>query len=86
MVEWIPHPCYLGYLEKITRSITIGFNYGQKHVVELESADEQNIDYLASKSLEVDYKIVDLSSLMSMFSGSLTLKRRFQRAIMKKNR
>ena len=50
---------------------TIGFDYGQKHVVELSRANK-NIDYLASKSLEVDYKIVDLSSIMSTFTGSLT--------------
>ena len=35
-------------------------------------APNVNIDYLASKSLEVDYKIVDLSSIMSTFTGSLT--------------
>ena len=30
---------------------TIGFDYGQKHVVELSRANK-NIDYLASKSLD----------------------------------
>ena len=52
---------------------TIGFNYGQKHIVELERA-EQNIAYLEKKGYKVIHKVVDLSSLMSMFSGSLTSK------------
>ena len=52
---------------------TIGFNYGQKHIVELERA-EQNIAYLEKNGYKVIHKVVDLSSLMSMFSGSLTSK------------
>ena len=52
---------------------TIGFNYGQKHIVELERA-EQNIAYLEKNGYKVTHKVVDLSSLMSMFSGSLTSK------------
>lgn len=52
---------------------TVGFNYGQKHIVELERA-EQNIAYLSQNGYNVSHKVVDLSSLMSMFSGSLTSK------------
>ena len=52
---------------------TIGFNYGQKHIVELERA-EQNIAYLEKNGYKVIHKVVDLSTLMSMFSGSLTSK------------
>lgn len=52
---------------------TIGFNYGQKHIVELERA-EQNIAYLENNGYKVIHKVVDLSTLMSMFSGSLTSK------------
>ena len=50
---------------------SIGFNYGQKHIVELKRA-EKNIQYLASKGYEVTHKVVDLSSLMSTFTGTLT--------------
>ena len=31
-----------------------------------------NIDYLSSNGFQVNHKVVDLSSLMSMFTGSLT--------------
>ncbi len=50
---------------------TIGFDYGQKHVIELSRA-ERNIEYLTTMGYNITNKIVDLSSLMSMFSGSLT--------------
>ena len=50
---------------------TIGFDYGQKHVIELARA-QQNIDYLAKCGYQVDFRIVDLSSIMSTFAGSLT--------------
>ena len=50
---------------------TIGFDYGQKHIVELERA-QKNIQYLATNGYNVTHKVVDLSSLMSMFTGSLT--------------
>ena len=50
---------------------TIGFDYGQKHIIELSRA-QANIEYLTGKGHNITHKIVDLSSLMSMFSGSLT--------------
>ena len=50
---------------------TIGFNYGQKHVVELSRAQD-NIDYLSENGYKITHNVVDLSSLMSMFTGSLT--------------
>ena len=50
---------------------TIGFNYGQKHIIELTRA-ESNIDYLTEKGYNVTNSVVDLSSIMSTFSGSLT--------------
>ena len=31
-----------------------------------------NIDYLSSNGFPVNHKVVDLSSIMSMFTGSLT--------------
>ena len=50
---------------------TIGFNYGQKHIVELSRAQD-NIDYLSENGYKISHNVVDLSSLMSMFTGSLT--------------
>ena len=52
---------------------TIGFNYGQKHIVELSRAQD-NIDYLSENGYKISHNVVDLSSLMSMFTGSLTSK------------
>ena len=50
---------------------TIGFNYGQKHLIELSRA-QMNIEYLAKQGYDVTHSVVDLSSIMSTFSGSLT--------------
>ncbi len=50
---------------------TIGFNYGQKHILELSRAQD-NIDYLSENGYKISHNVVDLSSLMSMFTGSLT--------------
>ena len=61
----------LRLLREGNKVYTIGFNYGQKHIVELERA-QMNIDYLSSNGFQVNHKVVDLSSLMSMFTGSLT--------------
>ena len=61
----------LRLLREGNKVYTIGFNYGQKHIVELERA-QMNIDYLSSNGFPVNHKVVDLSSIMSMFTGSLT--------------
>jgi len=49
----------------------ISYNYGQRHIVELERA-QKNIGYLASNGYNVDHIIVDLSSAMSSFASTLT--------------
>ena len=49
----------------------ISFNYGQKHIIEIEKAS-QNINYLKQKGYDITHKIVDLSSAMSIFHSSLT--------------
>ena len=49
----------------------ISYNYGQKHVVELERACE-NITYLRSEGHLVEHKIVDLNSTMGLFHSALT--------------
>ena len=49
----------------------LSFNYGQKHVIEIEKAIE-NIAYLSRKGYQVKHKIIDLTSAMSIFHSSLT--------------
>ena len=49
----------------------ISYDYGQKHVIELDRA-AANIDYLSSKGYAIDHFVVDLSSAMSLFDSSLT--------------
>ena len=49
----------------------ISFNYGQKHVVEIEKAIE-NIAYLSGKGYQINHQIIDLTSAMTIFHSSLT--------------
>ena len=49
----------------------ISYEYGQKHRIELERA-KANIEYLEGEGHQVEYKIVDLSSAMSLFHSALT--------------
>ena len=49
----------------------LSFNYGQKHVVEIEKAIE-NIGYLGEKGYQIKHQIIDLTSAMSIFHSSLT--------------
>ena len=51
----------------------VSFNYGQKHLVEIEKASE-NISYLNKKGFDINHQIIDLSSAMSIFSSALTSK------------
>lgn len=49
----------------------ISFDYGQKHVIEIERAKE-NIRYLAENGIKVEHKIADLRSVMGLFHSALT--------------
>jgi len=49
----------------------ISYDYGQKHVIELDRASA-NVDYLRSKGYRVEHIVADLSSAMSLFDSSLT--------------
>lgn len=48
----------------------ISFNYGQKHVVELERAAAL-VEYLASKGIHIHHHTVDLRSAMALFKSDL---------------
>jgi len=48
----------------------ISFEYGQKHIVELQRA-QANIAYLNANGYSVEHKIADLSSAMSLFHSAL---------------
>ena len=48
----------------------ISFNYGQKHVIEIDRASA-NISYLKGKGYDVNHRIVDLTSAMSIFNSAL---------------
>ena len=50
---------------------TLSYDYGQKHVIELERA-KANIEYLATNGFDVEHRIVDLKSAMSIFHSALT--------------
>ena len=49
----------------------ISYDYGQKHVIELDRASA-NVEYLRSKGYDVEHILADLSSAMSLFDSSLT--------------
>ena len=49
----------------------ISYDYGQKHRIELERA-KANIEYLEGEGHQVEHKIADLSSAMSLFHSALT--------------
>ena len=54
------------------RDVTcISYDYGQKHVIELDRASA-NVDYLRSKGYDVKHIMADLSSAMSLFESALT--------------
>ena len=50
---------------------TLSFNYGQKHILELEKASN-NIKYLNNKGFDVFHKILDISDTASLLQSSLT--------------
>ena len=49
----------------------LSFNYGQKHIIELDKA-KANIKYLLSKKIKVYHKIINLSDCVQLLSSSLT--------------
>ena len=61
----------LRMLARGSKVTCISYDYGQKHVIELDRASA-NIDYLSSKGYAIEHYVVDLSSAMSLFDSSLT--------------
>lgn len=51
----------------------ISYDYGQKHKIELDRA-QQNIEYLSKNGFEIGHKIADLTSAMELFHSALTSK------------
>lgn len=51
----------------------IGFDYGQKHKIELKKA-QKNVKFLQSLSLPIDFQVIDLKSAFAGFESSLTNK------------
>lgn len=49
----------------------ISFNYGQKHILELERL-QANIDYLRDNDIHIHHDIIDLSILGKLYSSALT--------------
>ena len=45
-------------LSKGYKVSTLSYDYGQKHVIEIERA-KSNVEYLAAKGFEVEHRIVD---------------------------
>ena len=48
----------------------ISYNYGQKHIIELDRA-KANIEYLSENNFHVNHQLIDLSGAMSLFASSL---------------
>ena len=51
----------------------LSFNYGQKHIIEIDRA-RQNIQYLKSKKIKVFHKVVNISDCVDLLASSLTTK------------
>ena len=48
----------------------ISYDYGQKHIIEIDRA-KSNISYLAENGIDVEHRVADLSSAMSLFNSAL---------------
>ena len=57
-------------LEKDYEVTALGFDYGQKHKVELERA-QQLVNHLQSKDLPVKFQIIKLDGLVNLLNSNL---------------
>ena len=57
----------------VKRVILLNFDYGQKQRIEMEKLSK-NIEYLQKKGFMLDFRTVDLSSIMKLFYSSLLVK------------
>jgi len=58
-------------IEKKYDIFAVSFNYGQKHILELDKAKE-NIKYFKSIGLVIEHKILDISDSFDILQSSLT--------------
>ena len=61
----------LNGLERGFKVYALSFNYGQRHIVELDRV-KKNIEYLNSKGFKVKHTIIDISILGKLFNSALT--------------
>ena len=50
---------------------TISYNYGQKHLIEVQRA-QANLRYLSQNGYHINHQVIDLTSAMSSFHSALT--------------
>ena len=50
---------------------TISYNYGQKHLIEVQRA-QANLRYLSQNGYHINHRVIDLTSAMSSFHSALT--------------
>jgi len=50
---------------------TISYNYGQKHLIEIQRA-QANLRYLSQNGHHINHRVIDLTSAMSSFHSALT--------------
>jgi len=61
----------LNLLSNNYKTYALSFNYGQKHIIEIEKA-QNNINYLKKKKYLVSHKIINISDCMDILDSSLT--------------
>ena len=58
-------------INKNYKVYALSFNYGQKHKLEIDKASD-NINYLNSRGIKIDHKIINIEDCVNILSSSLT--------------
>ena len=61
----------LRLIRKNYKIFTLSYDYGQKHKIEIQKAKD-NIQYLKSKKIDINHKVVNLSDCVNLLSSSIT--------------
>ena len=61
----------INLIQKNYDIFALSFNYGQKHILELDKA-KNNINYFKSKGFNIEHKILDISDSFELLKSSLT--------------